>query len=65
MQHPRHGRRDGIGLWLETRMNIEWERGLTVHAFDDNGKIIVERSLWDTAALMRQPGLVAPAELEF
>lgn len=40
-------------------------RGLTVHAFDDNGKIIVERSLWDTAALMRQLGLVAPAELEF
>lgn len=40
-------------------------RGLTVHAFDDAGKIIVERSLWDTAALMRQLGLAAPAELEF
>jgi steroid delta-isomerase-like uncharacterized protein len=40
-------------------------RGLTVHAFDQNGKIIVERSLWDTAALMRQLGLDAPSELEF
>ena len=40
-------------------------RGLTVHAFDQNGKITVERSLWDTAALMRQLGLDAPAELEF
>jgi steroid delta-isomerase-like uncharacterized protein len=40
-------------------------RGLTIHAFDENGKIIVERSLWDTAALMRQLGLGAPAELAF
>jgi steroid delta-isomerase-like uncharacterized protein len=40
-------------------------RGLTIHAFDGDGKIIVERSLWDTAALMRQLGLAAPVELEF
>ena len=40
-------------------------RGLTIHAFDENGKIVVERSLWDTAALLRQLGLTAPAELEF
>jgi steroid delta-isomerase-like uncharacterized protein len=40
-------------------------RGLTIHAFDENGKIMVERSLWDTAALMRQLGLAAPTELAF
>lgn len=40
-------------------------RGITIHAFDENGKITVERSLWDTAALMRQLGLSAPALLEF
>jgi len=40
-------------------------RGITIHAFDDDGKIIVERSLWDTAELMRQLGQPAPARLEF
>jgi len=40
-------------------------RGITIHAFDENGKIIVERSLWDTASLLRQLGLRAPAQLEF
>ncbi len=40
-------------------------RGLTIHAFDGDGKIVVERSLWDTAALMRQLGLAAPADVEF
>lgn len=40
-------------------------RGMTVHAFDKDGKITLERSLWDTAALMRQLGLPAPSELEF
>ncbi|WP_068072313.1 ester cyclase [Novosphingobium lentum] len=40
-------------------------RGLTIHAFDAAGKIIIERSLWDTAALMRQLGLDAPMQLEF
>lgn len=39
-------------------------RGMTIHKFRD-GKIILERSLWDTAALMRQLGMAAPAELEF
>lgn len=40
-------------------------RGITIHAFDNDGKIIVERSLWDTAELMRQLGQPAPAKLEF
>ena len=40
-------------------------RGITIHAFDEDGKIILERSLWDTAELMRQLGQPAPAKLEF
>ncbi len=56
-------RTDFLGLPAVGKVTVV--RGLTIHAFDDNGKIIVERSLWDTAALMRQLGLVAPAELEF
>ena len=39
-------------------------RGITIHKFK-NGKIILERSLWDTASLMRQLGLSAPVELSF
>jgi steroid delta-isomerase-like uncharacterized protein len=39
-------------------------RGMTIHRFKD-GKIVLERSLWDTAGLMRQLGLSAPASLEF
>ena len=39
-------------------------RGITIHMFK-NGKIILERSLWDTASLMRQLGLSAPVELSF
>ncbi|MFA5493711.1 MAG: ester cyclase [Porticoccaceae bacterium] len=31
-------------------------QGMTIHAFRD-GKIILERSLWDTASLLRQLGL--------
>lgn len=52
-------------LGLPSKGKTTFVRGLTIHAFDDNGKIIVERSLWDTAALMRQLDLAAPAELEF
>lgn len=40
-------------------------RGITIHAFNNDGKVIVERSLWDTAELMRQLGQPAPARLEF
>jgi steroid delta-isomerase-like uncharacterized protein len=40
-------------------------RGITIHAFDEEGRIVKERSLWDTAALMRQLGLDAPAQLAF
>jgi steroid delta-isomerase-like uncharacterized protein len=39
-------------------------RGMTIHKFR-GGKIILERSLWDTAGLMRQLGLSAPSQLEF
>jgi steroid delta-isomerase-like uncharacterized protein len=39
-------------------------RGITIHKFIE-GKIVLERSLWDTAALMRQLGMQAPQELEF
>ena len=39
-------------------------RGMTIHRFRD-GKIILERSLWDTASLLRQLGLRAPMELSF
>jgi steroid delta-isomerase-like uncharacterized protein len=39
-------------------------RGMTIHRFRD-GKIILERSLWDTASLLRQLGLRAPSELSF
>ena len=39
-------------------------RGITIHAFRE-GKIVLERSLWDTAELMRQLGQPAPAHLEF
>lgn len=39
-------------------------RGMTIHAFDDDGKIVLERSLWDTAELMRQLGQPAPSKLE-
>lgn len=38
--------------------------GMTIHGFQD-GQIVLERSLWDTGALMRQLGLQAPAEAEF
>lgn len=39
-------------------------RGMTIHRFRD-GKIVLERSLWDTASLLRQLGLRAPSELSF
>lgn len=35
--------------------------GMTIHGFKD-GKIILERSLWDTASLMRQAGKPSLAE---
>ncbi|WP_150304809.1 ester cyclase [Pseudomonas saliphila] len=38
--------------------------GITIHKFRDQ-KIILERSLWDTAALLQQLGLPAPAKLQF
>ncbi|WP_299310216.1 ester cyclase [uncultured Croceicoccus sp.] len=38
--------------------------GLTIHAFD-KGLIVLERSLWDAGAMMRQLGLQAPAEADF
>ena len=38
--------------------------GMTVHAFKD-GKIVLERSLWDAGALLRQLGLPAPGLAEF
>ncbi len=38
--------------------------GMTIHAFDE-GKIVLERSLWDAGSLMRQLGLLAPAEADF
>jgi steroid delta-isomerase-like uncharacterized protein len=38
--------------------------GMTIHKFRD-GKIVLERSLWDTASLMRQLGQPAPAHMEF
>src|SRR5690606_18226066 len=39
-------------------------RGMTIHKFKAE-KIILERSLWDTASLLRQVGMPAPIELEF
>lgn len=38
--------------------------GMTVHAFD-RGKIVLERSLWDAGALLRQLDMRAPAEADF
>jgi len=36
-------------------------RGMTIHKFRE-GKIILERSMWDTASLLRQLGLPSLAE---
>lgn len=58
-----HHKTDFLGLPATGKTTMV--RGLTIHAFDEDGKIIVERSLWDTAALMRQLGLNAPVELAF
>ena len=33
--------------------------GMTAHQFNNEGKIIVERSMWDTGSLMRQLGISA------
>lgn len=52
-------------LGLPTAGKTTNVRGITIHAFDEAGRITKERSLWDTAALMRQAGLAAPAMLEF
>ena len=51
-------------LGLPAKGKTTFVRGLTVHKFEA-GKITVERSLWDTGALMRQLGLQAPMEVEF
>src|SRR3546814_19493157 len=51
-------------LGLPSKGKTTKVRGMTIHKFRE-GKIILERSLWDTAGLMRQLGLPAPAELEF
>ena len=55
-------RSDFLGLPATGKTTIV--RGITIHAFDGD-KIVLERSLWDTASLMRQLGLPAPAQLEF
>jgi len=39
-------------------------QGWTIHKFG-GGKIIMERNLWDSAALQRQLGLKAPEEMAF
>lgn len=36
--------------------------GITIHKFRE-GKIVLERSLWDTAALLQQLGLPSPEKL--
>ncbi|MEH6759098.1 MAG: ester cyclase [Parasphingorhabdus sp.] len=51
-------------LGLPTSGKTTLVRGMTIHKFD-NDKIILERSLWDTASLLRQVGMPAPVELEF
>lgn len=51
-------------LGLPTTGKTTLVRGMTIHKFRD-GKIILERGLWDTAALMRQLGMAAPAEMGF
>jgi len=50
-------------LGLPTTGKTTLVRGMTIHKFREN-KIILERSLWDTASLLRQIGLTAPANLE-
>jgi steroid delta-isomerase-like uncharacterized protein len=52
-------------LGLPTAGKTTKVRGITIHAFDEQYRITKERSLWDTAALMRQAGLKAPIVLEF
>ena len=52
-------------LGLPTAGKTTMVRGITIHAFDADGRITKERSLWDTAALMRHAGLPAPAVLSF
>jgi steroid delta-isomerase-like uncharacterized protein len=58
-----HHRTDFLGIPAAGKVTMV--RGITLHAFDGNGKIVMERSLWDTADLMRQLGQPAPAKLEF
>lgn len=55
-------RTDFLGLPAAGKTTVV--RGMTVHKFD-GPHIILERSLWDTAALMRQLGLQAPQEIAF
>lgn len=55
-------RTDFLGLPAAGRQTCI--NGLTIHAFED-GKIVLERSLWDAGAMMRQLGLQAPAEADF
>jgi steroid delta-isomerase-like uncharacterized protein len=50
-------------LGLPAKGRTTQVRGMTIHKFRE-GKIVLERSLWDTAGLMRQLGLGAPASLE-
>ena len=51
-------------LGLPSKGKTTTVRGITIHKFRD-GQIILERSLWDTASLLRQLGLNAPVELKF
>jgi steroid delta-isomerase-like uncharacterized protein len=57
-----HHKSDFLGL--PTAGRATRVRGMTIHRFRD-GKIVLERSLWDTASLLRQLGLTAPDELRF
>lgn len=51
-------------LGLPAKGKRTFVQGMTIHAFRDR-KIVLERSLWDAAALIRQLGLQAPVEPGF
>lgn len=54
-----HHKSDFMGLPATGKTTLV--RGMTIHKFRE-GKIILERSLWDTASLLRQLGLPSLAE---
>lgn len=51
-------------LGLPAAGKVTRVQGITIHEFRE-GKIILERSLWDTASLLQQLGMPAPAKLNF